>query len=67
MQAGLAPLAETDEELVCRLWVEEVMEEEAHQGRDAANLEMVMEAARPITRNQLAGLGAPTGQAVATI
>ena len=34
--------------------------EEARQGRDAATLEVVMEAAGPLTRGQLEGLGACT-------
>ena len=37
--------------------------EEAHQGRDVATLEVVMEAAGPLTHGQLEGLGAHTGQA----
>ena len=36
--------------------------EEAHQGRDAATLEVVMEAARPLTRGQLEGLGHALGR-----
>ena len=39
------------------------MAEEAHQGRDAATLEVVMEAAGPLTHGQLEGLGACAGQA----
>ena len=39
------------------------MAEEARQGRDAATLEVVMEAAGPLTRGQLEGLGARAGQA----
>ena len=37
--------------------------EEARQGRDAATLEVVMEAAGPLTRGQLEGLGARARQA----
>ena len=36
--------------------------EEARQGRDAATLEVVMEAAGPLTHGQLEGLGARTRQ-----
>ena len=39
------------------------MAEEARQGRDAATLEVVMEAAGPLTRGQLEGLGVRAGQA----
>ena len=37
--------------------------EKARQGRDAATLEVVMEAAGPLTHSQLEGLGARTRQA----
>ena len=37
--------------------------EEAHQGSNAGTLEVVMEAAGPLTCGQLAGLGARAGQA----
>ena len=39
------------------------MVEEARQGRDAATLEVVMEAAGPLTHGQLEGLGARARQA----
>ena len=39
------------------------MAEEARQGRDAATLEVVMEAAGPLTHGQLEGLGARARQA----
>ena len=38
--------------------------EEAHHGRDAATLEVVIEAAGPLTFRQLEGLGLPTIQVV---
>ena len=38
--------------------------EEARQGRDAATLEVVMEAAGPLTYSQLEGLGVHAGQAL---
>ena len=37
--------------------------EESCQGRDAATLEVVMNAAGPLTHGQLEGLGAYAGQA----
>ena len=37
--------------------------EEARQGRDVATLEVVREAARPLTHSQLEGLGGRTEQA----
>ena len=37
--------------------------EEAHQGRDAATLEVVMEAADPLMHSHLEGLGVHAGQA----
>ena len=46
-----------DKKLACWLQVEEVVVEEARQGRDMATLEMVMEAASPFTHDQLEGLG----------
>ena len=42
------------------LQAEELVAEEAHQERDVAALEMVMEAAGPLTCGQLEGLGACT-------
>ena len=42
IQVEKTPLAEMDKELVCRLQAEEVAVEEAHQGRDAATLEVVI-------------------------
>ena len=39
------------------------MVEQARQGRDAATLEVVMEAAGPLIHSQLEDLGACTGQA----
>ena len=38
--------------------------DEAHQGRDIATLEVVMEAARFLTHSQLESLGALAGQVV---
>ena len=52
-----------DKELARRLQAEEVVAEDAHQGRDAATLEVVMEATGPLTHGQLEGLGAHTRQA----
>ena len=49
---------ETDEELVWWLQEKEVVVEEAWLGRDTATLEVVMEAAGPLMRGQLGGLGA---------
>ena len=45
MQAEWLVPAEMDEELVHRLQAEELRAGEAHQGRDVATLEVVMEAA----------------------
>ena len=59
IQAESILLAKTDEELVCHLQVEKLVVEEAHQGRDAATLEVVMEAATLLTHGQLEGLGVP--------
>ena len=39
-----------DKELACWLQAKEEVAEEAQQGRDAVTLEVVMEAARPLTR-----------------
>ena len=52
-----------DKELACWLQAEEEVVEEVHQGRDVATLEVVMEAAGPLTCGQLEGLGARAGQA----
>ena len=52
-----------DEELACQLQGGGIGVEEARQGRDAATLEVVMEAAGPLTCSQLEGLGARTRQA----
>ena len=52
-----------DEELACQLQAEEETVEGAHQGRDAATLEVVMEAPGLLTCSQLEGLGARAGQA----
>ena len=52
-----------DKELAHQLQVEEELAEEAHQGRDAATLEVVMEVASPLMRGYREGLGACTGQA----
>ena len=43
-----------------RLQVQEVEEEEARRGQDAATLEVVREAAGPMTWGQVEGLGAPS-------
>ena len=63
-QVGPVPLALTDEELACQLQVEEVAAK-AHQGRDVATLELVMEATGQLTYSQPEGLGVPTIQAAA--
>ena len=52
-----------DKELAHRLQAEEVVAEEAHQGRDAATLEVVREAAGLLIHSQLEGLGAHARQA----
>ena len=57
---GPESLALMDEELVCWLQAQEVAALEAHQGRDAVTLEVVIEAAGLLTHGQLEGLGAPT-------
>ena len=64
VQAELLTPAETGKELACQLQVEELAVEEAHQGRDAATLKVVMESAGQLICGQLEGLGAITGQAV---
>ena len=51
------PLAKTDKELARQLQVEEEAAEEAHQGRDVAILEVVMEAAGPLTHRQAGRFG----------
>ena len=52
-----------DKKLACWLQVEEMVVEEARQGRDMATLEMVMEAASPFIHGQLEGLGVCARQA----
>ena len=42
-----------DKELASWLQAEELAVEEAHQGRDVANLEVVMEAVRPLMWSQV--------------
>ena len=64
MQARSPPPAKTDEELACQLQAEELAAENAHQGRDAATLELVMQAAGPSTHGQLEGLGVLARQVV---
>ena len=46
MQVELKPPATINEELAFHLWAEEVMAEEAYQGRDMFTLYMVIEVAR---------------------
>ena len=46
-----------------QLQVEEVAAEEAHQGRDAATLEVVMETAGMLMYGEVEGLGVRTRQA----
>ena len=60
IQAALLPPTEMDKELVCQLQAEELVVEEARQVRDVATLEVVMEAARLLTHNQLEVLGVRT-------
>ena len=55
VQAESLPLAKTNKGLVYLLQVEELAVEEAHLGRDAATLEVVMEAAESLKRGQLEG------------
>ena len=50
-------MAEIDKTLLCKLQVEEWVAKEARQGKDAATLEVVMEAAEPLTHSQLEGFG----------
>ena len=52
-----------DKELAHQLQVEEEVVEEACQGRDVDTLEVVIEAAGPLTHGHLEGLGACAGQA----
>ena len=49
IQVKSLPPAKTDEKLVCWLQAEELVVEEARQDRDVATLEVVMEAAGPLT------------------
>ena len=51
---------ETDEEMAQRLQAQEEEEEEARRGQNAATLEVVREAAGPMMRGQVEGLGAPS-------
>ena len=55
IQAELMPPAETDKELVRLNQAQELVAEEARQGRDMAILEVVMEAARMLRCGQLEG------------
>ena len=57
IQAEWPTPAKIDEEVVCQLQVEELAAKEAHQGRDAATLEVVKEAARQLTCGELEVLG----------
>ena len=50
----------TDEEMARCLQAQEEEEEEARRGQDAATLEVVREAAGPMMRGQVEGLGAPS-------
>ena len=52
IKVALQPL-ETDEELVWQLQKEEVAAEEVRLGRDAATLELVIEAAGPLMWGQV--------------
>ena len=61
------PQAKTSKDLVCRLLVEEVVVEEACQGRDAATLRVVLEADGPLAHGQLEDLGVPIKQVVAPL
>ena len=56
----MPPPPETDEEMAWRLQVQEVEEEEARRGADAATLAVVREAAGPLTWGQVEGLEAPS-------
>ena len=53
------PPPEMDEEMARRLQAQEE-EEEARRGQDAATLAVVREAAGPMMRGQVEGLGAPS-------
>ena len=65
IQAEPMPLTKTDKELVCQFQAEELVAEEAHQGRDAATLEVVIEAAESLVNGQLEGLGVLARQVIA--
>ena len=54
------PPPETDEEMARLLQAQEVEEEEARRGVDAATLVVVREAAGPMMWGQVEGLGAPS-------
>ena len=54
------PPPETDEEMAWRLQAQEVEEEEARRGADAATLAVVREAADPMTWGQVEGLEVPS-------
>ena len=54
----MPPPPETDEEMARRLQAQEVAEEAARRGADAATLAVVREAAGPLTWGQVEGLGA---------
>ena len=56
----MPPPPETDEEMARRLQAQEVAEEAARRGADAATLAVVREAAGPLTRGQVEELGAPS-------
>ena len=56
----MTPPPETDEEMARRLQAQEVEEEEARRGADAATLAVVREAAGPMMRGQVEGLEAPS-------
>ena len=55
----MTPPPETGEEMARRLQAQEVKEEEARRGADAATLAVVREAAGPLTQGQVEGLEAP--------
>ena len=55
----MTPPPETDEEMAQHLQAQE-KEEEERRGQDAATLEVVKEAAGPMMRGQIEGLGAPS-------
>ena len=62
MQVGPKPPAAINKELACWLQVEEILAEEAHQGRDVATLEVMIEVARLLTCGQVEALEVPTAQ-----